>query len=152
MVPAALVLGIGLVLFTAVKVRRASETGLWALVAASLLASPVAWENYLVLLGPGILLLMALRRWAPALLLIALQTFPSEWRLLWQDTNETVATLALTPQALPILRATLPPRSWSATLIPTNDRSNRRKVAKERRAFSTRPRATHRSLPMPVEL
>jgi alpha-1,2-mannosyltransferase len=96
MVPTALVLGIGLVLFTAVKVRRASETGLWALVAASLLASPVAWENYLVLLGPGILLLMALGRWALALLLIALQTFPSEWRLLWQDTNETVATLALT--------------------------------------------------------
>jgi hypothetical protein len=30
------------------------------------------------------------------LLLLALQTFPSEWRLLWQDANKTVAALALT--------------------------------------------------------
>jgi alpha-1,2-mannosyltransferase len=59
MVPAAFVLGIGLVLLTATKVRRDWEMGLWALVAASLLASPVAWENYMVLLGPGILLLTA---------------------------------------------------------------------------------------------
>jgi alpha-1,2-mannosyltransferase len=96
MVPAALVLGIGLVLLTAARVRRDPETGLWALVAASLLASPVAWENYLVLLGPGILLLIARGRWPMALLLLALQTFPSEWRLIWQDANKTVAALALT--------------------------------------------------------
>lgn len=96
MVPAALVLGIGLVLLTAAKVRWDSETGLWALVAASLLASPVAWENYLVLLGPGILLLIARGQWPVALLLLALQTFPSEWRLLWQDANKTVAALGLT--------------------------------------------------------
>ena len=96
MVPAALVLGIGLVLLTAARTRRDPETGLWALVAASLLASPVAWENYLVLLGPGILLLIARGRWPMALLLLALQTFPSEWRLLWQDANKTVAALALT--------------------------------------------------------
>lgn len=96
MVPAALVLGIGLVLLTAAKARRDPEMGLWALVAASLLTSPVAWENYLVLLGPGILLLIARGRWPVALLLLALQTFPSEWRLLWQDANMTVAALALT--------------------------------------------------------
>ena len=96
MVPAALVLGIGLVLFTAVKVRRASETGLWALVAASLLASPVAWENYLVLLGPGVLVLLA-RGWvAPGFLLLALQVIPPQWPLLWQGKGTIVATLALT--------------------------------------------------------
>ena len=70
--------------------------GLWALVAASLLASPVAWENYMVLLGPGILLLIARGRWALALLLLVLQAFPSEWFLLWQDANKIVAALALT--------------------------------------------------------
>ena len=96
MVPAAFILGIGLVLLTAAKVRRNSEMGLWALVAASLLASPVAWENYMVLLGPGILLLIAQRQWALALLLLALQAFPSEWFLLWQDANKIVAALALT--------------------------------------------------------
>ncbi len=95
MVPVAFVLGIGLVLLTAAKARQGSEMGLWALVAASLLASPVAWENYMVLLGPGILLLIARGRWAVALVLLALQTFPSEWRLLWEDANQTVAALAL---------------------------------------------------------
>ncbi len=70
--------------------------GLWALVAASLLASPIAWNNYLVLLGPGVLLLLA-RGWAaPALLLLALQSIPPLWPLLWQGTNTIVATLALT--------------------------------------------------------
>jgi hypothetical protein len=49
-----------------------------------------------MLLGPGILVLMARERWAPALLLLALQTFPSEWFLLWQDANKIVAALALT--------------------------------------------------------
>lgn len=96
MVPAAFVLGIGLVLLTATKVRRDWEMGLWALVAASLLASPVAWENYMVLLGPGILLLTARGRWPLALLLLALQALPSEWFLLWQDANKIVAALALT--------------------------------------------------------
>ncbi len=96
MVPAAFVLGIGLILIAVLKAWQGSEMGLWALVAASLLASPLAWENYLVLLGPGILLLIARGQWALALLLLALQTFPSEWRLLWQDANQVVAALALT--------------------------------------------------------
>jgi len=74
--PVAYVLGFGVVIFTAVKVRRAPEAGLWALVAASLLASPIAWHNYLVLLGPGILLLMGRGRVALALLLLALQFVP----------------------------------------------------------------------------
>lgn len=95
MVPAALILGIGIILFTTAKARRDPEMGLWTLVAASLLASPVAWENYLVLLGPGILLLIARGWWAVALLLLTLQTIPSEWRLLWQDADKTVAALAL---------------------------------------------------------
>jgi alpha-1,2-mannosyltransferase len=95
-IPAAYVLGIGIVILTAVKVRCDPEMGLWALVAASLLASPIAWNNYLVLLGPGVLLLLARGRAAPALLLLALQSIPPLWPLLWQGTNTVVATLALT--------------------------------------------------------
>jgi alpha-1,2-mannosyltransferase len=96
MVPGAYLLGIGVVILTAVRVRHGSEAGLWALVAASLLASPIAWHNYLVLLGPGVLLLLA-RGWvAPGFLLLALQTIPPRWPLLWRDEDGVVASLALT--------------------------------------------------------
>ena len=76
---------------------------MWALVAASLLASPVAWENYMLLLGPGILLLVARGWWGFALLLIALQAIPSEWRLVWQDANATVEALTLTLYCLVLI-------------------------------------------------
>lgn len=95
MVPAAYVAGFGLVLFTAFKARRDSEWGLWALVAASLLVSPIAWHNYLVLLAPGILLLLSRRRKALALLLLSLQLIPAAWPGLWGD-DSVVAALALT--------------------------------------------------------
>lgn len=96
MLPVAYVLGAGIVILTAITARRGSEAGLWALVAASLLASPIAWHNYLVLLGPGILLLLA-RGWvAPALLLLALQSITPDWSLPWRYGDTAVAALALT--------------------------------------------------------
>ena len=94
--PAAYVLGIGVVVFTAFKVRRAPEAGLWALVAASLLASPIAWHNYLLLLGPGILLLLARGRVAVALFLLALQFIPPQWSEPWRDEDTVLAALLLT--------------------------------------------------------
>jgi alpha-1,2-mannosyltransferase/arabinofuranan 3-O-arabinosyltransferase len=96
MLPVAYVVGIGLVVFTAYRVRDGSEGGLWAMVAASLLASPIAWNNYLVLLGPGILLLLARRRFPLALLLLALQFIPAQWPNLWSGDDNVLATLALT--------------------------------------------------------
>ena len=89
-------LGIVLLFFTAWKVRWDRELGLWGLVAASLLASPVAWYDYLVLLGPGILVLLAQGRVALALVLLTLQAIPAQWVLLWQGEKTVVATLALT--------------------------------------------------------
>jgi alpha-1,2-mannosyltransferase len=89
-------LGIAAIAITAARVGRGSEVGLWALVAASLLASPIAWHNYLVLLGPGILVLLARGRTAPAFLLLALQAIPGQWPLLWNEQDTTVASLALT--------------------------------------------------------
>jgi alpha-1,2-mannosyltransferase len=95
-VPVAYALGIGAIVLTAARVRQGAEVGLWALVAASLLAAPIAWHNYLVLLGPGILLLLA-RGWAgPAFLLLALQSIPGQWPLLWNESDTVAATLALT--------------------------------------------------------
>ena len=96
-------LGLVLVLLTAYRVRRDPEAGLWALVAASLLASPIAWNNYLLLLAPGVLLLLARGRTAVAVLLVALQLLPPQWPLLWQESaplgaavGPVVSVLALT--------------------------------------------------------
>jgi alpha-1,2-mannosyltransferase len=95
-IPVAYALGIGAIAITAVRAGRGSEAGLWALVAASLLASPIAWHNYLVLLGPGILVLLARGSTAPAFLLLALQSIPGQWPLLWNETDTVAASLALT--------------------------------------------------------
>ncbi len=92
----AYVVGIGVVLFTAVRIREGPEAGLWALVAASLVASPIAWHNYLVLLAPGVLLLLARGRVPAAVLLLALQSIPAQWILLWNTDGTVTATLALT--------------------------------------------------------
>ena len=95
-IPVAYALGIGAIAITAVRAGRDSEAGLWALVAASLLASPIAWHNYLVLLGPGILVLLARGSTAPAFLLLALQSIPGQWPLLWNEMDTVAASLALT--------------------------------------------------------
>jgi alpha-1,2-mannosyltransferase/arabinofuranan 3-O-arabinosyltransferase len=95
-VPAAYVLGVGIVVLTAAKARRDPQMGFWALVAASLLLSPIAWYRYLVLLGPGILLLLRRGSVAPALLLLALQFIPRDWYLLfWSYWDTVVASLGL---------------------------------------------------------
>ena len=95
-IPVAYALGIAAIAFTARRSMWDAEAGLWALVAAALLASPIAWHNYLVLLGPGILLLLARGRVAPAFLLLALQAIPGQWPLLWNREGTVAATLALT--------------------------------------------------------
>jgi alpha-1,2-mannosyltransferase/arabinofuranan 3-O-arabinosyltransferase len=89
-------LGISVVVVTAARIRGGGEAGLWALVAASLLASPIAWHNYLVLLAPGVLLLLARGRISPALFLLALQAIPAQWPLLWNEEGTVGATFALT--------------------------------------------------------
>src|SRR5215211_1408234 len=95
-IPVVYALGIGAIVVTAARVRQDAEVGLWALVAASLLAAPIAWHNYLVLLGPGILLLLARGRVGPAFLLLALQSIPAQWPMLWNESDTVAATLALT--------------------------------------------------------
>jgi alpha-1,2-mannosyltransferase len=96
MVPVGYALGIAAILLSAMRVRHGPEVGLWVLVAASLLASPIAWHNYLVLLGPGVLLLLARGMAAPAFLLLALQAIPAQWPLLWNQRGTVLASLALT--------------------------------------------------------
>ena len=117
MVPVGYALGVAAILLSAMRVRHGSEVGLWVLVAASLLASPIAWHNYLVLLGPGILLLLARGMAAPAFLLLALQSIPAQWPLLWNQKGTVVASLAMTLY-LYILVA-----HWLALLAATKESS-----------------------------
>lgn len=95
MVPVAYALSIGVVFLTAIKLTDDPEAGLWALVAATLLASPITWHMYLVLLGPGVLLLLA-RGWVvPGFLLLSLQLIPPHWPQFWYGKETVVASLAL---------------------------------------------------------
>lgn len=93
-VPLATGLGVALVVATAWWTRHDPEIGLWALVAAVLLAAPIAWNNYLLLVVPGVLVLLSRGRIASTVLLLALQFFPQTWYLTFQDLPPTVATLA----------------------------------------------------------
>ncbi len=62
-------------------------TAPWAVLAAGLLLSPIAWHNYLMLLWPGVLALVAGDR-APhrpgrAAVLLAVAVVPVSWNALW---------------------------------------------------------------------
>lgn len=54
-------------------------TAVWSVLAAGLLLSPIAWHNYLMLLWPGVLLLIALGRGATATAMLAVAVIPVAW-------------------------------------------------------------------------
>ncbi len=58
-------------------------TAPWAVVAAGLLFSPIAWHNYLLLLVPGVLVLMTLGRGAAAAVALAVAVIPVSWNAEW---------------------------------------------------------------------
>jgi hypothetical protein len=82
-----LLLGVALVAVTTWAVRRppalGPDTGLWAMTGVSLLASPLSWHNYLMLLMPGVLVLVVRGRWPIAVLLLALSFIGMEWQWVW---------------------------------------------------------------------
>ncbi|MGW6696288.1 glycosyltransferase family 87 protein [Nocardia sp. NPDC055049] len=51
-------------------------TALWAVLAAALLFSPIAWHNYLMLLWPGVLVLITLGRGELTAIALAVPVFP----------------------------------------------------------------------------
>jgi arabinofuranan 3-O-arabinosyltransferase len=55
----------------------------FAVVAAGLLCSPIAWHNYLMLLWPGILILVTLGRGAAATAAMAVTVVPVSWNADW---------------------------------------------------------------------
>jgi alpha-1,2-mannosyltransferase len=70
-----------------------------------------------VLLGPGVLLLLARGMAAPAFLLLALQSIPAQWPLLWNERGTVVASLALTLYLFVLLA------HWLALLAATREPS-----------------------------
>jgi alpha-1,2-mannosyltransferase len=58
-------------------------TAPWAVVAAGLLFAPIAWHNYLLLLVPGVMVLLASGRRAPAVALLAVTVVPVSWNAIW---------------------------------------------------------------------
>lgn len=58
-------------------------TAPWAVLAAGLLFAPIAWHNYLMLLWPGVLVLIALRREAVAAVALAVAVIPVSWGAEW---------------------------------------------------------------------
>lgn len=80
--------GLVLLALTAWRVRQRPradrpDSAPWALVAASLLASPIGWHTYLVVLTPGIVVLIARGRGPVAVLVLGLAAIPYEWVTLW---------------------------------------------------------------------
>ena len=63
----------------------------FAVIAASLLLSPIAWHNYLMLLWPGVLLLLADGRRALAAALLAVAVVPVSWNAVWGPDDGLVA-------------------------------------------------------------
>lgn len=68
-------------------------TAVWSVLAAGLLLSPIAWHNYLMLLWPGVLLLIARGRGATATAMLAVAVIPVAW-------NAAVAPAVATGRSL----------------------------------------------------
>jgi hypothetical protein len=94
-----LVLGAALVALTAWAVRRpptvGPDTALWAMTGAALLASPLSWHNYLMLLMPGVLALVARGRWPIAVALLSPALIGMEWQWAWRGSDGTSPALAM---------------------------------------------------------
>jgi arabinofuranan 3-O-arabinosyltransferase len=58
-------------------------TAMWAVIAASLLFSPIAWHNYLMLLWPGMLILLARGRTNTVAVAFAVALIPVSWNAEW---------------------------------------------------------------------
>lgn len=58
-------------------------TAPWAVLAASLLLSPIAWHNYLMLLWPGVMLLIVLGRAPITAVALAVAIIPVSWNAEW---------------------------------------------------------------------
>jgi arabinofuranan 3-O-arabinosyltransferase len=71
-----------------------ADAALFAVAAGCLLAAPIAWLNYEIMLLPGVLVLLRAGRWRVGAPLLALPIVPVAWGNLWQADPHTPAALA----------------------------------------------------------
>lgn len=93
-----LVVGLALIGLTVWLTRRpvaGPDTAIWAMAGAALLASPLSWHNYLMVLMPGVLALVAGGRWPVAALLLALALIGMEWPPAWYGPDGTASAVPL---------------------------------------------------------
>jgi alpha-1,2-mannosyltransferase len=74
-------------------VERADAT-IFAVAAGCLLASPIAWLNYTVMLWPGALVLLRAGRWRLGVPLLVFPVIPVAWGNLWQAAPSAPVSLA----------------------------------------------------------
>lgn len=73
---------------------RPGDAVLFAVTAGCLLASPIAWLNYSVMLWPGALVLLRAGRWRVTVPLLVASIIPVAWSNLWQSAPHTPVALA----------------------------------------------------------
>jgi arabinofuranan 3-O-arabinosyltransferase len=78
-------------------VERADAT-IFAVAAGCLVAAPIAWLNYTVMLWPGALVLLRAGRWRVAVPLLVFPVIPVAWGNLWQAAP--TATVSLVGRSL----------------------------------------------------
>jgi len=84
------VFGLFILVGSAWAVRKSTrhddpDPALWVLAAASMLASPLTWSTYIVVLMPGLLVLVALGRWPAVVMALGLSLIGEEWPALWHS-------------------------------------------------------------------
>lgn len=89
-----------------------TDVALWAVAAAALLASPLSWHNYLVMLMPGLVVLAAHGRWRWVMALLAPALIGMEWPMLWTD------NAVITPTAPQSLYSVILLGYWLALVLP----------------------------------
>ncbi|MBO0851941.1 MAG: DUF2029 domain-containing protein, partial [Pseudonocardia sp.] len=70
-----------------------ADAAIFAVAAGCLLAAPIAWLNYLVMLWPGALALLRGGRWRIAVPLLVLPVVPVAWNNLWMAEPHAVVAL-----------------------------------------------------------
>jgi arabinofuranan 3-O-arabinosyltransferase len=71
-----------------------ADAAVFAVAAGCLLAAPIAWLNYEIMLWPGVLVLLRAGRWRLGVPLLVLPLVPVAWGNLWQAAPHTPSALA----------------------------------------------------------
>ncbi len=94
------------------------DAAIFAVAAGCLLAAPIAWLNYMVMLWPGALILLRAGRWHQAVPLLVLPVIPVAWGNLWMADPHTAGAIIGRSLYCAVLLA-----YWVALLAFSSDRS-----------------------------